>query len=114
MKSGKGLLTFISLKTPVFAILIVLFLLLSAVPARPAEAVNIELLVRPFGMGRAFTAVADDAAALIYNPAGLSQSSLIRFMASGGLMASDVREYGELLAAGTLTGLKNLNLTAII
>ena len=55
-----------------------------------------EALARPYSMGGAFTAVSDDAAALIFNPAGLYQSGRIGFLASGGLVADDVFQYGEL------------------
>ncbi len=55
-----------------------------------------EALARPYGMGGAFTAVSDDASALIFNPAGLYQSGRIGFLASGGMVADDVSQYGEL------------------
>lgn len=55
-----------------------------------------EALARPYGMGGAFTAVSDDASALIFNPAGLYQSGRLGFLASGGLVADNVFKYGEL------------------
>lgn len=55
-----------------------------------------EVLARPYGMGGSFTAVSDDASALIFNPAGLYQSGRLGFLASGGLVADDVFQYGEL------------------
>ncbi|MBF8437805.1 hypothetical protein I0Q91_11975 [Halanaerobiaceae bacterium Z-7014] len=55
-----------------------------------------EALARPYGMGGAFTAVSDDPSALVFNPAGLYQSGRVGFLASGGLVADDVFQYGEL------------------
>ncbi|MFW5789808.1 MAG: hypothetical protein ACOCWE_01015 [Bacillota bacterium] len=55
-----------------------------------------DALARSYGMGGAFTAVSDDAAALIFNPAGLYQSGRIGFIVSGGMVADDVFQYGEL------------------
>lgn len=55
-----------------------------------------EALARSYGMGGAFTAVSDDASALIFNPAGLYQSGRIGFIVSGGMVADDVFQYGDL------------------
>ncbi len=55
-----------------------------------------EALARPYGMGGAFTAVSDDPSALVFNPAGLYQSGRVGFLASGGLVADDVFQYGKL------------------
>ncbi|MFN2362757.1 MAG: hypothetical protein ABR596_00545 [Halarsenatibacteraceae bacterium] len=55
-----------------------------------------EAIARSYGMGGAFTAVSDDASALIFNPAGLYQSGKIGFIVSGGMVADNVFQYGEL------------------
>ena len=55
-----------------------------------------DAIARSYGMGGAFTAVSDDASALIFNPAGLYQSGSIGFLVSGGMVADDVFQYGEL------------------
>src|SRR4029453_2579940 len=69
----------------------------SFVHARPAEAKPADIVgVRSQGMGGAFTAVADDATAAWWNPAGLA----------GGSYFSSVLEYGHLPnpAEGTVKG----------
>ncbi|MGM0413976.1 MAG: hypothetical protein ACQEQP_02200 [Bacillota bacterium] len=55
-----------------------------------------EALARSYGMGGAFTAVSDDASALIFNPAGLYQSGRLGLLVSGGMVADDVFQYGDL------------------
>jgi hypothetical protein len=52
--------------------LLLLFLIALALPARAAELYGPEAGVVPFGMGRAYSAIADDWLALAYNPAGLA------------------------------------------
>lgn len=65
------------------------FMMSAAVPSRaaneaglPGEFLNAGVGARPLGMGRAFTAVADDIDALYWNPAGLAsyRSSQVSFM----------------------------------
>lgn len=63
-------------------------------PLKPIT--SAEVIARSYGMGGAFTAVSDDASALIFNPAGLYQSGRIGFIVSGGMVADDVFQYGDL------------------
>ncbi|MGM0420881.1 MAG: hypothetical protein ACQEQG_07765 [Bacillota bacterium] len=55
-----------------------------------------DVIARPYGMGGAFTAISDDASALIFNPAGLYQSGKLGLLASGGFVSDDIFKYGEL------------------
>lgn len=52
---------------------LLLFALLATLPARGGELSGPEQGVVPYGMGRAYSAVADDWLSLYYNPAGLAQ-----------------------------------------
>ena len=56
-----------------------LFVLLAALPARAGELAGPDEGVVPFGMGRAYSAVADDWLSLYYNPAGLAMVNKIDF-----------------------------------
>lgn len=58
-----------------------IFLLLTAAPAAAKELYGPEAGVVPFGMGRAYSAVADDWLALHYNPAGLALVDKVSFQA---------------------------------
>lgn len=86
-------------------ILFLSFSLITGTPGMPGppggsstvQAVEVEVLARSLGMGGAQVAVADDASATIFNPAGLYQSGRMGIMASGGFLADNVREYGDLL-----------------
>jgi hypothetical protein len=57
--------------------LLALMLFLLAIPAEARELYGPEAGVVPFGMGRAYSAVADDWLALHYNPAGLAMVSRV-------------------------------------
>ncbi|ACL70483.1 hypothetical protein [Halothermothrix orenii] len=61
----------------------------------PAGASN--LTAKSFAMGGAFTGVADDISAVLYNPAGLSQSGLVGIYVNGGTYASDFGKIADLL-----------------
>ncbi|MGM0369080.1 MAG: hypothetical protein ACQEP9_01520 [Bacillota bacterium] len=64
-----------------FSFLIILGLILLA--ANPVAAAS-KQGTKAYGMGGAFTAIADDASAVYWNPAGLTQSSLIGVQANAG------------------------------
>lgn len=61
--------------TATVALLLTALIFGGTFPAATAFAHSYEYGVRAYGMGGAFTAVADDVTALIYNPAGLSRNS---------------------------------------
>lgn len=77
------------------------FLLMMAGSAR-AESRELRktMTARSLGMGGAFTAVADDGGAVIYNPAGLVESDFMGVMAAGGAQADNPTEFRGLLEAG--------------
>ena len=56
------------------------------------------LMARSFGMGGAFTAVADDGSALFYNPAGLHDGGSLEVSAGTGIMVDNIFDYFELMA----------------
>lgn len=56
------------------------------------------LMARSFGMGGAFTAIADDGSALFYNPAGLYDGGSLEVSAGGGVMVGGIFDYFELMA----------------
>jgi hypothetical protein len=64
---------------------------------------------RSFGMGGAFTGLADDVSAVLYNPAGINQSGVVGFKASGGLSTIDYNKFikalgiADHMADGSLT-----------
>ncbi len=59
-----------------------------------AGATNIT--AKAFGMGGAFTGIANDVSSVIYNPAGLSQSGYLGFQFNGGFYTPGVDEFDEL------------------
>ena len=61
---------------------------------------NRSMSARVLGMGGAFTAVADDSAALIYNPAGLADNGTGALMFSGGAGAEEISEFRRHLETG--------------
>ena len=61
---------------------------------------NRPMSARVLGMGGAFTAVADDNSALVYNPAGLAANGTGGLMLSGGAGAEDIREFRSRLETG--------------
>ena len=58
------------------------------------------MTARTLGMGGAFTGVADDPAAVIYNPAGLVESEAAGILISGGAQADNPADFSELLDVG--------------
>ncbi len=66
--------------------------------AQPYESVG----MRAQGMGGAFVAMADDASAVYWNPAGLATGRFFSFVFDTGRVASDIeRQTGTLIAVGT-------------
>ena len=63
------------------------------------------MTARSYGLGGAFTGLADDVSAVLFNPAGLAQSGIVGFQVSGGI--SDLKrddfeklsDFAELLAS---------------
>lgn len=55
-----------------------------------------ELTAKSYGMGGAYTGLADDATAILYNPAGLSDSGFLGLQVDFGLGASDISKIEEL------------------
>lgn len=55
----------------------------STVQASPASYLDIDPAARPAGMGSAFTGLADDGNAALFNPAGLATMGLNDFLATG-------------------------------
>ncbi len=68
----------------------VLFLLLDPCPASAGGLSTSGQGSRALGMGGAFTAIADDASAIYYNPAGMMQNRGSEIMAGAGLGAPEV------------------------
>ncbi|MBM7555998.1 hypothetical protein [Halanaerobacter jeridensis] len=56
---------------------------------------------KAYGMGGAFTAIADDASAIYWNPAGLTQNSLVGLQVSGGgqMDQEDIEEIADFIDA---------------
>lgn len=52
---------------------------------------------RSFGMGGAFTGLADDVSAVLYNPAGVNQSGLVGLKATGGLSTTDYSKFSDVM-----------------
>lgn len=76
----------------------VLLLAPLSVSAQPYESVG----VRAQGMGGAFVAMADDASAAYWNPAGLATGRFFSFVFDTGRVASETeRRSGSLIAVGT-------------
>ncbi|MFW6306503.1 MAG: hypothetical protein ACOC1N_03895 [Bacillota bacterium] len=75
----------------------VFFLLIFFVVCSVETADAYDLTARSFGMGGAFTAVADNIEALLYNPAGNADSGLVGFDVNGGLTVSDLSKLNKIL-----------------
>ncbi len=56
----------------------------------------VELTAKSYGMGGAYTGLADDATAILYNPAGLSDSGFIGLQVDFGIGASDISKINDL------------------
>lgn len=56
-----------------------------------------DITARAFGMGGAFTGVANDMTSVIYNPAGLSQSGFVGLQLNSGFRFPDISETEDLL-----------------
>ncbi|MEO0078670.1 MAG: hypothetical protein ABIK86_06715 [candidate division WOR-3 bacterium] len=82
---------------------VVCWLVLFVVASAPAMFEDNESGVRPEGMAGAFTAVADDASAADYNPAGLFQIGRVQFVG-----------FGKLLYGGVGAGLHTAHLVTAV
>ncbi|MCF8000975.1 MAG: hypothetical protein K9K76_03855 [Halanaerobiales bacterium] len=56
----------------------------------------VDLTAKSYGMGGANTGLADDATAILYNPAGLSDSGFLGLQMDFGLGASDISKFNQL------------------
>lgn len=56
----------------------------------------VELTAKSYGMGGAYTGLADDATAMLYNPAGLSDSGFLGLQVDFGVGASDISKLDQL------------------
>ncbi|MFO7814975.1 MAG: hypothetical protein R6V14_04475 [Halanaerobiales bacterium] len=56
----------------------------------------VELTAKSYGMGGAYTGLADDATAMLHNPAGLSDSGFLGLQVDFGLGASDISKVKQL------------------
>ncbi|MBN3032657.1 MAG: S-layer homology domain-containing protein [Candidatus Saganbacteria bacterium] len=84
-------------------LLLCLSCLLFSLPAAQAalDLSEIGVGARPLGLGKAYTAVADDASALFTNPAGLALSNSLDIISMSGAMLGDVNYF--LLGAADIT-----------
>ncbi len=56
-----------------------------------------DITAKSYGMGGAYTGLADDATAMLYNPAGLSDSGFMGLQFEFGMGASDISKINELI-----------------
>lgn len=61
-----------------------------ALASQVLDPTDIGIGARPLGMGRAFTAIADDNSALFINPAGLAQKKNVKFLTMWGNLMAEV------------------------
>lgn len=62
------------------------------------------MTARTFGMGEAFTGVADDLGAILFNPAGLNESGFIGLQLNGGLGTNDLDKFRDLMDFSEVVG----------
>ncbi len=62
------------------------------------------MTARSFGMGQAFTGVADDLGAILYNPAGLNDGGYVGLLINGGLETNNLNEFTDLLEFSGVVG----------
>src|SRR6056297_2871602 len=83
----------------VFIVTFALFLVFGMTFNSSAQS-NEELSVmtaKAFSMGGSFTGVADDVGAVLFNPAGLTQSGIVGLQGSAGVSDVDTGELGEVM-----------------
>lgn len=76
---------------------IIFYLLLLMVLSFSVTVGATNLTARSFGMGGAFTGLADDLSSILYNPAGLSQSGIVGLDVEVGLLSPDYGEYEDFM-----------------
>ncbi len=62
----------------------------SAIASQALDPTDIGIGARPLGMGRAYTAIADDNSSLFTNPAGLDQKKSVKFLTMWGSLMAEV------------------------
>lgn len=86
-----------------FALFLVLGLTVNT-SAQSNEGLSV-MTAKAYSMGGAFTGVADDVGAVLFNPAGLTQSGIVGFQANAGVSNINTGELGEVIDfAGKVSG----------
>lgn len=84
-------------KTILFLVLCLLLVLSSGIIQAEDNSLSIkQVSPRALGMGGTFTGLADDVSAVLYNPAGIGQNSVLDVFAGGGIKVSNYTELAKL------------------